>query len=197
MLRGRPLPRVQSAQRRLVDIAGRARQDVASSVRSEYVVKIMSLAKRARRQLRLLLKRSGLRGFKVRARHRGLTALDVALASYPRSGNTWMRFLLYQLLTGEAGEFESINSTFPYVGDHHDAPSVLPGGGRLIKTHEDQPELYPRAIYVMRDPRDVVLSEHRYQRKFGFVDMPLERFVAVFADGRVHGLGSWGRHVTT
>jgi hypothetical protein len=143
---------------------------------------------------RVLLARSGLRPLRVGLRHRGLGPCDVALASYPRSGNTWIRFLLYQLATGQAGDWPAVNAAIPYVGEHRQAPRLLPDGGRLFKTHENDPRRYRRAIYLVRDPRDVVLSEHRHTRMFGNFDRDLDAFVDTFVKGRVHGLGTWADH---
>lgn len=143
---------------------------------------------------RVLLERSGLRPFRVRLRHRGLRPADVALASYPRSGNTWIRFLLYQLTTGQAGEWPAVNAAIPYVGEHGQARPLLADGGRLFKTHENDPRYYQRAIYLVRDPRDVVLSEHRHTRMFGNYDGELDAFVETFVKGQVHGLGTWADH---
>ncbi len=143
---------------------------------------------------RVLLERSGLRPLRVRLRHRGLRPADVALASYPRSGNTWIRFLLYQLTTGQAGEWPAVNAAIPYVGEHHQARPLLADGGRLFKTHENDPRYYQRAIYLVRDPRDVVLSEHRHTRMFGNFDGELDAFVETFVKGQVHGLGTWAAH---
>lgn len=149
-----------------------------------------------RRPLRLLVKRSGARDAYVRFRHRGLRREDVALASYPRSGNTWTRFLLYQLISGTESSFAEVDAGVPYIGEHTPATRrLLPDGGRLIKTHEYTPSLYSRAVYLVRDPRDVILSEHRHQTKFGFYRRPLDDFVDDFVAGRVHGLGTWSSHV--
>ena len=44
------------------------------------------------------------------------------------------------------------------MGTHRPMKPVLPNGGRLIKTHEQYRSQYKRAIYLMRDLRDVMLS---------------------------------------
>jgi hypothetical protein len=150
-----------------------------------------------RRILRITPKAKVLRTPLVWLRHRGLGSSDVFMASYPRSGSTWLRFLLFEILAGQSGEFETIGRAIPYVGRHRRAPELLPNGGRLIKTHEPYREAYRKAVYLVRDVRDVVVSEHSYEKMRGYYDKNLDAFVADFLTGRVHGLGSWADHVNS
>ena len=153
------------------------------------------LAGRLKSVLRIGLKASGLRSLRTVVRHRGLSPLDAAIASYPRSGSTWVRFVIYQILTGEEADFKTVNLRVPYIGNHRRARPILPSGGLLVKTHEPDPRFYSRAVYLVRDVRDVVLSEYRYQQMTGLSGPGLERFVKRFLKGRVHGLGRWKDHV--
>src|SRR5215472_5789172 len=93
-------------------------------------------------------------------RHREIRPTDVFLASYPRSGSTWVRFTAYEAMTGNPSEFGIVNSSFPTVGEHFHAPELLAGGGRFIGTHEKYRTAYQRAIYLIRDVRDVALSQY-------------------------------------
>jgi len=68
-------------------------------------------------------------------RHSTLRSCDVFLASYPRSGSTWLRFILQEILTGEPSRFENVNQRIAFVGRHGNAPSLLPSGARLLQTH--------------------------------------------------------------
>jgi hypothetical protein len=54
-------------------------------------------------------------------------------------------------------------------------------------------------IYVVRDPRDVVLSQYHYHRKLRKLedDSPLEKFVARFLAGETCPHGSWGQNIGT
>ncbi|MEX2446142.1 MAG: hypothetical protein WD734_02295, partial [Dehalococcoidia bacterium] len=53
--------------------------------------------------LRRLYRRSPLRWLlKIQWDHRGLRPADVFVASYPRSGSSWLRFLLYEMTAGDA-----------------------------------------------------------------------------------------------
>jgi hypothetical protein len=94
--------------------------------------------------------------------HRRLRAADVAIASYPRSGNTWLRFLLTELLVGEA-DWRRMVETIPFVRKRWaQPPRLASGGGRLWKTHERYRPEYRRAIYLFRDPRAVLVSRWHY-----------------------------------
>ena len=67
---------------------------------------------------------------------------------------------------------------------------------RLIKTHEYFEPRYCKVIYLVRDPRDVVLSLYNFRRKYRSVDdsYPIERYVAErFLPGDLDV--SWGEHV--
>jgi Sulfotransferase domain/Sulfotransferase family len=130
-------------------------------------------------------------------RYRGVRREDLFVASYPRSGTTWLRFLLFELLSGTAAEFVSVNDAIPYIGKHEGAPSLLPNGGRLIQTHEAFLQGVASAIYVVRDPRSVVLSEYRWQLRTGLSQESFHAFFEAFISGRANPYRRWDRHVAT
>lgn len=131
--------------------------------------------------------------------HRGLDPADVFLASYPRSGNTWMRFLLYELLTGKPTDYAAVRRAIPYVGYHRNAAALLEDGGRVIKTHEVFRNAYrgKRAVYIVRDARDVAISEHKFRTRNGAYTKDFDSFTDEFLEGRVQRFGSWSEHVTS
>jgi Sulfotransferase domain len=131
----------------------------------------------------------------VRARHRGLRDDDVFLASYPRSGTTWLRFLLYETLTGEEARFGVIRTAVPSVGKQNGARPVLAGGGRFIQTHETFCDRDRRIIYAVRDPRSVVASEYSWQQRLRVYHDSFDRFVDDFVAGSSNPWGAWGDHV--
>jgi hypothetical protein len=136
-----------------------------------------------------------LRPLVVRWRHRGITPNDIFLSSYPRSGSTWLRFLLFEILTGEQALFGPVNRSIPYVGQQSKAQRVLPKGGRLIKTHERDIRGFARAVYIVRDARSIVLSEYRFMRhRFGYPH-DFETFIRAFIAGRINPFGRWDAHV--
>src|SRR5256886_16759673 len=112
------------------------------------------------RKIRRKASKTYLRAPLIWLRHRGIDRNDVMVASYPRSGNTWLRFLLTKVLTGKSAAFDNVNNVIAEIGIHHEALMLLPGKGRLIKTHELYNPAYPRAIYLIRDVRDSLLSQY-------------------------------------
>lgn len=136
-----------------------------------------------------------LRRWVVRLRHVRIGADDVFISSYPRSGSTWLRFLLFDLLMDEEATFRSVNRYLPYVGQHRQAPELLPGGGRLIKTHECYGRQVRKTIYLVRDVRSVVLSEYRFARYRQQYSSTLDAFLTDFIRGTVNPFGSWRDHV--
>jgi Sulfotransferase domain len=147
------------------------------------------------RTLRRKASRTGVRVPVVWERHRGLGPKDAFIASYPRSGSTWLRFLLLELLTHNSAAFDSVNQMIPDVGRHHRCPGLLPNGGRLIKTHEVYRPAYRKAVYLVRDVRDVVISEFEYENANQRISEDFEAFQVLFLKGRVNGYGSWQCHV--
>jgi estrone sulfotransferase len=143
------------------------------------------------------LRRSRLRTLILGWRHRGISRTDVMLASYPRSGNTWAKFMLAELLTGSEVDFLSNEDVVPAVGHHPRARRLVPGGGRLIKTHEPYRSTYGRAIYLTRDVRDVALSLHKHRAAEGFGNPPFSDFLISFVRGDLGGYGSWQAHVNS
>lgn len=150
----------------------------------------------AYRKIRHKASRTILRAPIVWLRNRGLDTNDVFLASYPRSGNTWLRYLLAQVLTGRPATFESINSLIPEVGIHRGAAKLLPGTGRLIKTHELYSPCYKRAIYLIRDVRDVIVSQFLREKELGLVWWgAFDAYIPRFLDGSINNFGPWHNHI--
>lgn len=127
-------------------------------------------------------------------RHRSLRPGDVVLASYPRSGKTWLRFMLFQLLSERPSEFEQVDSALPELGRAPGLP-LLPGGGRLLATHESYRAEYSKAVYLVRDVRDVVISEYEYHRLSWWENGEFSAFLQRFLEGRVNAFGAWHRNV--
>lgn len=135
-----------------------------------------------------------LRSAVVAARHRGLRADDIFIASFPRSGNTLLRFLLADLATGAEPDFESVDALIPNVGFHQSAPTLI-GQGRLIKTHEPWRRQYRRGVYLVRDARDVLISWYRVMQRDPDDLRSLNESVQAFITDRATPYGCWEEHV--
>ena len=150
--------------------------------------------------LRYKASRTKLRLPKAWWQHRGLNEKDVFFASFERSGNTWLRFVLMEILTKDSAGFLNVNQILPEMGTHHGSKPVLPNGGRFIKTHEQYRPEYKRAIYLMRDLRDVMLSNWARDKEMGFSQYfdngnGMDGYVESFLKGKVTRFGSWQSHV--
>ena len=151
----------------------------------------------AYRRLRRKFVRTGLRAPIVWLRHRGLRPSDVFFATYPKSGTTWLRFVLFEMLSGMPAGFKATNELMCGIGDHSKAKRLRPEGGRLIGTHEYYRKDYTRAIYLVRDARDVLLSEYAFLKALDFYQGDLDSFVSHFLFTRVSAYGPWHRNLAS
>jgi hypothetical protein len=128
-------------------------------------------------------------------RNLGVGPGDALVCSYPRSGSTWLRFLLYEALTSEPAAFQSVNRGIPDPDGYRRAPRLLPSGGRLLKSHDRYWPRGTKVVYLVRDVRDVVLSEYRHHVREGTFRGDLADFLSPFLDGKITYFGSWSDHV--
>jgi hypothetical protein len=149
--------------------------------------------------LRYKIAKTPLRSLVVWLRHKGLNPHDVYLGAYPRSGSTWVKFMLFEILSGQPAGFKNSDTAIPHVGSHYKALPLLPGGHRLIKTHEPYHNVYRKAIYLVRDVRDVALSEYTHWKWVGIGVKDFDHFLVEFLEGKTHGFGfgSWSNHVNS
>jgi len=142
------------------------------------------------------------RAFGLKPPGRNLTVFpdDAFLVSYPKSGNTWARFLIANLLRPQDSVgFSNIHDIIPGIDvvPHRDMLHVP--RPRIIKSHQYFDPRYRRVVYIIRDPRDVALSEYHAQRKSKRISdqHPIEEFVRGFLAGESCDYGSWGEHAAS
>lgn len=124
---------------------------------------------------------------------------DTFLVSYPRSGNTWTRFLISHLLSpGKEFDSASLANEIPNIYSFGDRALKRVERPRVLKSHESYDPRYLRVIYLVRDPRDVVVSYFHYRRRMGELndEASLFEFAERFMKGQVGNFGSWSDHVT-
>jgi hypothetical protein len=123
---------------------------------------------------------------------------DVFLVSYPKSGNTWSRFLVANLMhPDQPADFATLHKLVPDpFGSTKRIFDRLPRP-RVIKSHECFDPRYPRVIYIVRDPRDVAVSQYHFHRKCRLIEdrCPMENYLPRFLAGEVCPHGSWGENV--
>jgi len=95
-----------------------------------------------------------------------LSDQDVLLISYPRSGNTWVRFLLANIIkpAGLEIDFHNVHYYVPELNRNNEIIQAL-DPPRVVKTHALYKSAYPRVIYLVRDGRDVYVSYYHYRLK--------------------------------
>jgi len=123
---------------------------------------------------------------------------DIFIVSYPKSGNTWTRFLMANLVYPEKSlDFANINLVIPDPEALSKRTLARLARPRIIKSHQYFDPRYRQVIYVVRDPRDVALSQYHFHIKRTMIDdsYPIERFVERFVAGETSPYASWGENV--
>jgi hypothetical protein len=126
---------------------------------------------------------------------------DIFVTSYPRSGNTWTRFLIGNLVHAEEPvTFLNLERLAADMYKHSDRYLRNLPRPRILKSHEVFDPRYKKIIYIVRDPRDVAVSNYFWEIKIGsFNDqLPIQDFLPHWIEGNVWDrLGNWGDHVTS
>lgn len=123
---------------------------------------------------------------------------DIFIVSYPRSGNTWLRFLIGNLLyENDPITFANIEQKIPDIYQNSEKELLRIPRPRLIKSHEYFDPRYKKVIYVVRDPRGVAVSYYHFKIKMKEIDeqYPIEEFVYRFIRGKLDPFGTWGENV--
>ncbi|CAN5542853.1 sulfotransferase domain-containing protein [soil metagenome] len=118
---------------------------------------------------------------------------DIFVASYPKSGNTWLRFVLANMKgKGEAITFQNIDT---YIPDVYTSKEIINSqkSHRIIKTHQTLFDYYSKTIYIYRDYRDVLVSFYYYEKALNHFSGTLEQFIS--SQNVVEPFGSWKKHV--
>jgi len=134
----------------------------------------------------------------------------VWIVSYPKSGNTWVRFLVCNLVFGVQDSAAALNCLVPDIHELAAVPAP-PTEPVFMKTHFPFSPALPlaactaAAIYVVRDPADVMMSNYHYSRRDGSrttagpaaLAQYVEEYLAARGGSRWIdlGIGAWDDHV--
>ncbi|MGZ3933314.1 MAG: sulfotransferase domain-containing protein, partial [Bacteroidia bacterium] len=119
---------------------------------------------------------------------------DLFIASYPKSGNTWLRFIVAYLKQGLEREI-GMNELEHIVPDVYISKDIINAmsGGRIIKTHDPLFSYFPKMIYIYRDYRDVLVSYYHYRTGVKEFTGTFSEFLrSEFIEGH---FGSWPDHI--
>ena len=127
---------------------------------------------------------------------------DRLLAAFPKSGSTWVRFVLCNLVSlrhwdGRPLDFPLLNRTMPELGVSR-LRGPWPYGEtvpRVVKTHTAAWPLLRRvpAVLLVRDPRDVMVSFFHHDAAQGGPRNPGST-LSSFIRGERFGIPGWVRH---
>lgn len=123
---------------------------------------------------------------------------DFFVVSYPKSGNTWVRFIVANLTsTNKKVDLTKIKNLIPDMyrwSNYHLLKMKKP---RYIKSHEYFDPRYRRVLYIVRDPRSIVISYYMYLLKTYKIDklMSLDEFTKGFVAGKYDNYGTWQENV--
>lgn len=139
----------------------------------------------------------------LRYHHRVLTPIeqrhdDLYLVSYPKSGNTWLSFLMANIHLKISGLDREVNlfNIYDFIPDIHVSRYLKKDilsfpGHRVIKSHSEFNPLYGKVIYIVRDPRDVMVSLYFFLKSMGSFDESLSMLIR----SPLFGISAWCRHV--
>lgn len=118
---------------------------------------------------------------------------DIFIVSFPKSGNTWLRYILACAMKGTSDlSFEELEKIIPdvYLSKHRVNTMKEQ---RWIKTHDALFDYYPKSVYIYRDYRDVVVSYYHYKFNSGEFQGSLQEFIK--SNQAEKEFGKWVDHV--
>lgn len=162
------------------------------NLHSAYSASISTL-RRARPALRTLLGKGGIGG------NVDVFPDDIFITSYPKSGNTWVRFLISNLIyPGGDTDFANIDDRIPDIYKRYNEDIARMSRPRYLKSHQSFDPRYPKTLYIVRDIRSVLVSSYHYSVRRGKIDpdMSYTEFGRLFLDGSISPqYGTWKENV--
>lgn len=125
---------------------------------------------------------------------------DVFIVSYPKSGNTWTRFLIGNVIYQNSQlDFLNVEKLVADIYLHTDPYLMKIEKPRFLKSHEYFHPKYKKVIYIVRDPRDVMVSYYFHLVKCHRINSnyPIDKFATEFISGEFDSYGSWYENVVS
>lgn len=130
---------------------------------------------------------------------RRLRPSDVFLVGHPKSGNTWLAYMLAVLAQNDFEGRVTLANVGKFIPTIHARDRAIAKyeylqSPRIIRNEGPvYPDSYPKTIYLVRDPRSVLLSYyHHCVHDTGVNDWPLSSFVdEMLAHGCISKLEPW------
>src|SRR5665213_3482843 len=121
----------------------------------------------------------------------------IFLVSYPKSGNTWLRFLIGNYIT--EGKIDFYNSHLFMPDIHYNPKQInqIQFKPPFIKSHFPYRKEYKNVIYLVRDGRETAVSYYYFELKMKQIpaDTSFASYLEnYFLEGK-GPYGSWGEHV--
>ncbi len=112
---------------------------------------------------------------------------DFVIVSYPKSGSTWLRFIIANLIydgigrNGNQVDFLSAQLLVPEISEQAlangaDFNSLPPP--RILRSHSAKKQFFPNVIYLLRDGRDVLVSYYYHFAKFNNFKGTISEFIS-------------------
>lgn len=124
---------------------------------------------------------------------------DRFIVSYPKSGNTWVRFLVASLMSPGPIDFLEMEYQIAMIYGCTDASLLKKCRPRVLSSHEYFDPRYRKLIYAVRDPRDVVLSSYHHHLRLREIPdgFPFDLYVSRWSRGEAWGrpgFGTWSEN---
>ncbi|MCH8475209.1 MAG: sulfotransferase domain-containing protein [Opitutales bacterium] len=122
---------------------------------------------------------------------------DIWLSSYPKSGNTYLRFLVASALAGKKLDFYDVDHYAPDIYQVRQSFLEKLPSPRIMKSHELARKDYAKVFYVVRNPKSVVLSYAYWANRSKSTSEIEEKMDQIVLDWmeRFDGFWDWEEHI--
>jgi len=125
---------------------------------------------------------------------------DIFVTSYPKSGNTWVRFLISNMMYPDGStDFKNVNDRVPDIYTVPSRSLEKYSKPRIMKSHEYFDPRYKKVLYIVRDVRSVIVSYFHHKQLAGSINSntSIGEFTDLFMAGEIDGFGDWQDNVAS